>query len=83
MPDEIHDPSKHDCNQRHPVEVNINRSAFGAANFGFSSRFALKQALARNQTPNQRAHDCVERDQHLVRQENQIQQDAEIRGDEN
>ena len=58
----------------------VDGRAAGDAGFGLGGSLPLEEALARDQAANQGAHHGVEREQYLVGEEDEGQQDGETSG---
>ena len=55
----------------HPIEVDIYRRPLADAQLAFRSSLPFQKPPPGYQPPDQGPHDCIEREQHLVRQEGQ------------
>ncbi len=66
---EEHQDAQCQRQRRHPVEIDVDRSALVGAQFGFRRGFPFEQPPPRHQPPDQGSHHGIERKQHLMRQE--------------
>src|SRR4030088_217258 len=78
-PNQPHHQSYTERQDGHPIEVAVNRSAAGTL-FSLSRSFPLQKPFACNHPAHQSANHCVEREQHLVSQENNRQEHGKIAG---
>ena len=74
----INDDSQNHGDNRHPVQVNIHRSAFALSGLRLGGSLPLQQTLAREKATIRVRDHRIERNQRLMWQERESQQDVDI-----